>query len=595
MDWNSVVIDSITWLLKAYVMTAVVFVIVVALLARFTHWGQQFWRLAWPYFNPKRSLKPLAILAALLLLTVFAVRLTVLFTYWSKDFFDAIQNLDEPGFWRFMWVFAVLATIHVVRALVEFLVGQTLDIHWRTWLNGELTDNWLDGRAYYRDRFLDNPVDNPDQRIQVDITDFVTTSRTLSMGAVSAALSIVTFTGILWDLSGSMTIFGTEIPRAMIFLVYIYVLVTTAVAFWIGRPLIKLNFLNEKLGANFRYALVRVREYSESIAFYRGEGVERRTLADRFAQVIRNMWHIVFRMLKFLGFNLSVNQAAIIFPYLVQGPRLFSGQVTLGDVMATARAFGEVHEALSFFRESYDDFASFRATLIRLTGLADANEKSGELPILRVATSGDTLAVDKLQVRKPSGDILISDLDLSVRPGDALLVKGPSGSGKTTLLRCLAELWPYAEGAVSRPSGEAMFLSQRPYLPLGSLRTALAYPKEHGAADERIREVLGKVHLGHLGGRLDEEADWTRTLSPGELQRIAFAQVLLADPAVVFLDEATSAIDEGLEFSLYTLLRAELPDSIIVSVGHRSTLNPFHTQHIELQGEGRWAATEPVG
>ncbi|MCQ4119139.1 ABC transporter ATP-binding protein/permease [Rhodococcus tibetensis] len=595
MDWNNVVWDSAAWLLKAYVMTAVVFVVVIVLLARFTKWGRQFWRFAAPYFDPRRSPKPLAILAFLLLFTVFAVRMNVLFSYWSNDFYDSIQNLDETAFWHFLRVFAILAAVHVVRALIDFLIGQTLDIDWRVWLTHHLTDDWLDSRAYYRDRFLDDAIDNPDQRIQADITNFVTTARVLSMGAVTAVLSIVSFTGILWDLSGPMTVFGTEIPRAMIFLVFVYVLVTTLVAFWIGKPLIKLNFLNEKLGANFRYALIRVREYGESIAFYRGENVERRTLAGRFAAVIRNMWHIVFRTLKFNGWNLSVNQTAVIFPFLIQGPRLFSGQVSLGDVMQTSTAFSQVHDSLSFFRESYDDFASFRATLIRLNGLANDNMHAAALPILKTGKAGNDLDVEKLDVRTPSGSILIEALDLTVGPGQSLLVKGPSGSGKTTLLRTLADLWPYADGTVSRPSGEAIFLSQRPYLPLGSLRTALAYPSEPTADDGTLREALSKVALGNLADRLDETADWTRILSPGEQQRLAFARVLTAQPAVVFLDEATSAIDEGLEHTLYTLLRSELPDSIVVSVGHRSTLDQFHSLGVELEGEGRWAESSLVG
>ncbi|NMM82988.1 ABC transporter ATP-binding protein [Rhodococcus sp. SRB_17] len=594
MNWSSAVPDSALWLAKAYAITVVILAITVMLLARFTRWGRQFRRMAWPYFNPRRTPVPMLILAVLLLLTVFGVRVTVLFSYWFKDFYDTIQNLDEDGFWHYLGVFAILAVIHVVTSLVTYLVGQTLEIKWRIWLNDQLTDDWLDGRAYYRGNFLADPIDNPDQRIQTDITTFVASSDTLSMGAVTAMVSIVSFTRILWDLSGPLTIFGTEIPRAMIFLVYIYVLVSTALAFWIGRPLIMLNFMNEKLGATFRYALVRLREYGESIAFYRGENVERRTLGTRFAAVIRNMWAIVFRTLKFSGFNLAVNQTAVIFPFLVQGSRLFKGQVTFGDVMQTAQAFGQVHDSLSFFRESYADFASFRATLIRLTGLADANQRARALPILDVSESGDQLGIRRLDVRVPSGETLISELDLTLVSGDALLVKGASGSGKTTLLRSLAQLWPYANGSVTRPTGETLFLSQRPYLPLGSLRAGLAYPDQRAADDGTLRAVLDKVQLAHLADRLDEVADWTRILSPGEQQRLAFARVVLVHPRTVFLDEATSAIDEGLEYSLYRMLRDELPDSIVVSVGHRSTLNIFHNRQLELQGSGQWSLTEQV-
>ena len=319
MNWGSAVTDSALWLAEAYAITVAVLVVTALLLARYTRWGNQFRRMAWPYFDPRRTVIPLSILALLLLLTIFGVRVTVLFSYWYKDFYDAIQNLDETAFWHYLRVFAILAAVHVASSLVVYLVGQTLDINWRSWLNDTLTDDWLDGRAYYRGNFLENPVDNPDQRIQADITAFATSSRTLSMGAVAAMVSIVSFTKILWDLSGPLTVFGAEIPRAMIFLVYIYVLVTTALAFWIGRPLIMLNFLNEKLGATFRYALIRLREYGESIAFYRGENVERRTLGLRFAAVIRNMWAIVFRTLKFSGFNLAVDQTAVVFPFLVPG------------------------------------------------------------------------------------------------------------------------------------------------------------------------------------------------------------------------------------------------------------------------------------
>ncbi|QRI74129.1 MULTISPECIES: ABC transporter ATP-binding protein/permease [Rhodococcus] len=594
MEWGSVLVDSVWWTLKAYVITTVVFVVVVALLARTTHWGRQWWRIAWPYFDPRRGLGPLGLVALVLLFTVFAVRMNVLFSYWYNDFYTAIQDLDEAAFWRFMRVFAVLAIIHVARSLVAYLLGQTLDIHWRTQLNNRLVDTWLDTGAFYRDRFVDKPVDNPDQRIQVDVTDFVTTTRVLSMGAVTAVLSIVSFTGILWDLSGPITVFGTEIPRGMVFLVYIYVLVTTAVAFWIGRPLIRLNFLNEKLGATYRYALVRVREYGENIAFYHGENVERGGLLGRFAAVIRNWWRIVFRILKFDGFNLTVNQIAVIFPFLIQGPRLFAGQVTLGDVMQTGNAFGQVHESLSFFRESYDDFAAFRATTIRLNGLVDATDQSAKLPVLVATEQGDTLDLRGLDVRTPAGRPLVTGLDIHVSPGEALLVRGASGSGKTTLLRSLAGLWPYAHGRIARPDGDALFLSQDPYVPLGTLREALSYPRPPVRDEAELGEVLERVHLGHLRERLDDDTDWARVLSPGEQQRLGFARVLLARPRTVFLDEATAAVDEGLEHALYRTVREALPDSVIVSVGHRSTLDSFHDRVLELQGEGRWTVTESV-
>ena len=589
MNWNQEIVNSVIWLTKAFAITSAGFVVVAWLLAHYTRWGRQFWRLAWPYFTPKRSWKPLLTLALVLLLALFAVRMNVLFSFWSKDFYDAVQALDASKFWLFMGLFGVLASIHVVRELFTYYVQQSFEIHWRTWLNEKLSNDWLERGAYYRGQFVPEPTDNPDQRIQVDIASFVTFSLSLSIGAIRALVSLVEFTIILWALSGALALWGVEIPRGMVFLVYLYVLVATVFAFKIGRPLIQLNFLNEKLGADFRYALMRLREYSENIAFYRGENVERNTLFSRFQALIKNIWAIVFRTLKFNGFNLTVSQIAVIFPWLIQAPRFLAGQIKLGDVMQTARAFGEVEEALSFFRMSYDNFAQYRAVLNRLTGFMEANQQARDLPVVQTQEQLAGLSLQGVTVQRPDGAPLLQDLNFSLGAGESLLVKGASGSGKTTLLRTLAGLWPYAAGVVARPVGaRALFLSQKPYLPLGSLRTAVTYPAEQ-ADDALVQTALRKVQLGHLLGRLDEEADWSRILSLGEQQRLAFARVLINQPHIAFLDEATSATDEGLEHALYELLRQELPQCTLISVGHRSTLNGFHQRKLELQGEGRWA------
>lgn len=589
MNWNQEIVSSLFWLAKAFAMTSLGFVGATWLLTHYTKWGRQFGRLAWPYFTPQRSWKPLLTVALVLLLALFAVRMNVLFSFWSKDFYDAVQALDANKFWLFMGLFGVLASIHVVRELFTYYVQQSFEIHWRTWLNEKLTNDWLDRGAYYRGQFVAEPTDNPDQRIQVDIASFVSFSLTLSIGAIRALVSLIEFTIILWALSGTLALWGIEIPRGMVFLVYLYVLVATVVAFKIGRPLIQLNFLNEKLGADFRYALMRLREYSENIAFYRGENVERNTLFSRFYALIKNVWAMVFRTLKFNGFNLTISQIAVVFPFIIQAPRFLAGQIKLGDVMQTARAFGEVEEALSFFRMSYDNFAQYRAVLNRLTGFIEANDQARILPMVKTQEQMAGLTLQGVTVQRPDGGSLLQDLNFSLGAGESLLVKGASGSGKTTLLRTLAGLWPYAAGLVARPTGtQALFLSQKPYLPLGSLRTAVAYPLER-ADDTLVQAALRKVQLGHLLSRLDEEADWSRILSLGEQQRLAFARVLINQPKIAFLDEATSATDEGLEHALYELLRQELPQCTLVSVGHRSTLNGFHQRKLELQGEGRWA------
>lgn len=590
LNWQQQLVDSAIWLASAFGITALALAVVSVVLARTTDWGRKFWRLAWPYLTPRRSWRPLLTLAVLLLLAMAAVRMTVLFSFWYNGFYSALQALDQNAFWRFLGIFSVLACVHVVRALADSYVGQAFDIHWRVWLNDRLTRDWLGAGAYYRGHFVDEPVDNPDQRIEQDISMFVTGSRTLAIGALSAIVSLVAFTGILWGLSGPLMVAGVEIPRAMVFVVFLYVIVATWFAFKIGRPLIKLNFLSERLTANFRYALVRLRENAENVAFYQGEAVERGTLWTRFSAYIANLWARVYRGLKFDGFNLSVSQVAVVFPFILQAPRFFSGAIKLGDVIQTSQAFGQVQDALSFFRTSYDSFAQYRATLDRLNGFLDANEAARALPSVDTEPLPDGLDINGVTVRRPDGHALLQGLNLRLHPGQTLLIKGPSGSGKTTLLRALAGLWPYAQGHVRRPEGTAaLFLSQRPYLPLGDLRSAVAYPGQALPPDDaRLVDALRLVNLGHLSHRLDEVADWSRILSIGEQQRVAFARVLFNRPAIVFLDEATSATDEGLEHMLYGLLRSALPDCMLVSVGHRSTLDPFHTHRLHLDGAGGW-------
>jgi vitamin B12/bleomycin/antimicrobial peptide transport system ATP-binding/permease protein len=594
INWSTEWLTSLLWVGKVFIFVVIGFTLIAWFLVRRTRWGRQFWRLSGMYFIPRMrtwlAWRPILTVALLLLFTVISVRLNVLLSFQGNDMLTAMQQLNAPAFWKSIGVFGILATIYVLLVLISFYVGQAQIIHWRLWLNQRMVGDWLGGTAYHRMRFVSQPVDNPDQRIQQDITSYTSDSQDLALGAVASSVSLVSFTIILWQLSGPVTVFGQQIPRAMVFLAYVYVIIATVFAFRIGRPLIRLNFLNELLTASYRYALVRVRDNSENIAFYRGEQVENTGLMARFAAVIANTWAIVFRSLKFQGFNLVISQIAVVFPYVIQAPRFFSQQITLGDVNQTATAFGQVEGALSFFRLAYDDFASYRASLNRLTQLLDANEEARTLPtpVTEERTSG--LGVHDLDVRLPDGRPLLMDLDLDLASGESLLVKGPSGSGKTTLLRSLAGLWPYVSGTIARPlDGRVMFCGQQPYLPLGTLRAALAYPSPvETLSEDQAIETLRAVHLGYLAERLDLETDWSKTLSPGEQQRLAFGRIFIEHPALVFLDETTSALDEGMEHSIYELLRDRLPDCTVVSVGHRSSLERLHTNELTLLGEGQW-------
>lgn len=590
MDWKVELINSGQWLLKAYLLTLILGGGVSVLLAKYTKWGRQFWHLTADFFSFKKNKKPFFIVAFILLLTLGAVRLSVLFSNWYNQMYSTLQKLDMAGFWVAMLIFAVLATIHVSRVLFTFYIEQAFIIRWREWLNEALLERWLTNQSYYRSQALNHLADNPDQRIQQDITSFAHSSVGLATGLIDATVSTFAFTLILWNLSGPLSLWGFEIPRAMVFLVFIYVLVATLFAIKIGRPLIRLNFLNEKLTADYRYALVRVREYAESIAFYRGERVEGATLRSGFAKVIKNVWDIIFRSLKLDGFNLMISQVAVIFPFLIQATRFFSEKITLGDLIQTADAFGRLQNNLSFFRNVYGSFADYRATLERLTGFNDTIERAGQMTLPTIIEDPTHFTLKNITITKPNGTLLLQGVDLSLKAGEALLVQGPSGAGKTTLLRTISGIWPFAKGEIMSPIYESLFLSQKPYLPLGTLRQALHYPQSDLSVDsQRDQEVLDLIQLGHLKEELDKEENWSQILSLGEQQRLAFGRLLLASPKVAFLDEATSAMDEGLEDAMYRLLRTSLPQTRIISVGHRSTLKRYHEKSLTLTGqEGNW-------
>jgi len=612
LNWGDELVTSLLWVAKAWAIAAVCTVAVLALLARFTTWGRQFWRITGHYFTGGESVRVWLYLGVLLASVMIDVRLGVLFSYQSNDQFSALQaafdgegsakDIAIKGFWAAMVLYVGLAVTDIVRNLIDVYLMQRFIIRWRVWLTHRLTRDWLDGDAYYRGRFVDSPIDNPDQRIQQDIDTFTTgtgegtntpsvgTSQTLLFGTVFAIVNVVSFTPILWGLAGPLTVFGVTVPKALFWMALVYVFFTTVVAFWLGRPLIRLSFRNELTNAAFRYALVRLRDAAEAIGLYRGEGAERGQLLTRFSAVIANYRAFVRRTLVFLGWNRSMNQIVTPLPIVVQAPRLFAGEIQLGDVTQSSSAFRSVHDSLAFFRAVYDSFANYRAAILRLDGLATANEQARELPTLTALPSGDgSLELDDVEVRAPDGTRLVDPLDVRLDSGESLVITGGSGCGKTTLLRSLAQLWPFTSGTVRSPADGTMFLSQLPYMPLGDLRSVISYPAGAGEYDDAaIQSALDTVALGHLAGRLDEVDDWAKVLSPGEQQRIAFARVLLAKPKVVFLDESTSALDEGQEFALYRALRTALPECIVVSVSHRTTVEQHHDRRLALLGGGQW-------
>lgn len=618
LDWGSELWISLWWIAKGWVIAAVATLVVLALIGRFTTWGKQFWRISGAYFTGPESVKVWIFLAVLLASVMINVRLDVLFTYQSNDLMtsfqavvsgltsdnDAVRQSGIDGFWSTIGIFSILAVLSITQLLLDMYLFQRFCLRWRAWLTDRMTGDWLDGRAYYRARFIDETIDNPDQRIQSDIDIFTATngplpnvpyygsSSSLLFGAISAVVSVVSFTAILWELSGPLTMFGITLPHAIFFIGIVYVLFASVIAFWIGRPIINLSFLNEKYNAAFRYALVRLRDASEAVAFYRGEAAERTGLRRLFAPVVTNYRRYINRSLRFNGWNWSMGQVIVPLPYLVQFPRFAAGEIPLGAMTQSASAFGAIQSGLSFFRNAYDLFAGYRAAIIRLDGLVTADEQGRALPALDVAgCTGQNVTLEAVEVRTPDGKQLIDPVNLRLEPGECLMITGKSGTGKTTLLRSLAQLWPFTSGRLTYPidENETMFLSQMPYVPLGDLRAVVSYPSKTGDIDDDLlRAALQKVALPHLVDRLDELQDWAKVLSPGEQQRIAFARILLTRPKAVFLDESTSALDEGLELTMYDLVRTELPETILVSVSHRSSLQRHHTRELKLLGDGAW-------
>ncbi len=547
------------------------------------------WALTGPYWSSEERWMARGLLAAIVTMNLGLVAINVLFNQWYSTFYNALQAKDFPVFLRQIGIFALLAALFIVIAVYQTYLRQMLQIRWRRWLTFRFLGEWLGDRAHYLMALGEHGADNPDQRLAEDVSLFVTNTLMLALGLLDSVVTLVSFAAILWGLSGSLEVAGFTIPGYMLWAAVIYAVVGTWAADRIGRPLVRLNFEQQRYEANFRFALVRVRENGEGIAFYGGEADEAARLRGHFGQVVGNWWHIMRRQKLLTFFSSGYNQIAVIFPYLVAAPRYFAGAITLGGMMQTAQAFGQVRAALSWFVESYGSIADWKATIDRLVGFHAAlgqarDTRAPGRAIQRYDGEAGALVVDNLALDLPDGSPLWQGVHARIEPGEAVLLTGQSGCGKSTLLRAVAGLWPFGQGRILVPAGAClMFLPQKPYLPIDSLRAAVCYPaRNRGFGDDQIMAALEACGLGDLVGQLDQIHHWAHRLSPGEQQRLAFARVLLHRPDWLFLDEASAALDEETEARLYTLLRRTLPASALISVGHRGTLAAFHDRHLHL-------------
>jgi vitamin B12/bleomycin/antimicrobial peptide transport system ATP-binding/permease protein len=552
-----------------------------------TRFLRAFWALARPYWVSDERARGLGLLAAVVGLSLGLVYLNVQFNTWYNDFYNAMQEKRAEDFWRLIGWFTFLAFVYIWAAVYRLYLRQMLEIEWRKWLNERYLQNWLGERAYYKLQLLARSTDNPDQRIAEDLRLFVQLTLQLGLGLLSAVVTLVTFVTILWMLSGALEIAGISIPGYMVWAALVYAIFGTWITHRIGKPLIGLEFDRQRVEADYRFALVRLRENSEGVALYRGENEELGNFRERFAGVITNWWNIMRKQKQLGFFTISYDQLAIIFPLVVAAPRYFSGAIGLGGVMQISSAFGQVQTSLSWFIDAYTMFAQWKASVDRLTGfsasLDSVRSQADQLDGERTEGAGGTLALEDVELKLPQGTPLLGRTAMELKPGENVLVTGPSGAGKSTFFRALSGIWPYWSGRIRMPRGaRLLFLPQKPYLPIGTLKRAVCYPDDAALhSDDSVRSTLAQVGLGHLGANLERSENWAQVLSGGEQQRLAFARALLYRPDWLFLDEATASLPEADQDRLYRLLRDELKRTTIVSIGHRESLVKYHTKRFD--------------
>lgn len=566
------------------------------------YWTREFilglFHLITPYWNSEEKKSARLYLAAIITLTIAAVYMTLLLNEWFNSFYSALQNYDSDAVYRGLLRFTGLAFAHIAFAVYSYYLQQRLALRWRKWMTKNYLAKWTGQQMYYRlEMFSQGTADNPDQRISEDINLF--TARTLSFmsGLLRSATTIVCFIFVLWNLSEilSFSAAGQEfhIYGYLVWTALAYSVLGTWITHKVGHRLVSLNYLQQKLEADFRFSMVRLRETAESVAFYNGAAKEESFLSNRFMTLLRNTLFIIKKQKQLSWLTNSYAQIAIIFPFVVAVPRYLSQNISLGGLMQIANCFGKVQDAMSYFVDVYASLAEWQSCAERLLSFdrhiaaieKETEEKSGSLVREetpdRLRLTDVTISVPAMDENKRTREI-ISSAACTIRSGEHVILKGPSGSGKSTLLRTLAGFWPYVKGHISMPaSSEMMFIPQKPYIPMGTSAEAASYPLET-ADKEILSPLLMEYGLSHLMEKPDTEADWSHILSLGEQQKLAFVRVFLRKPKWVFLDEATSAMDEETEEKMYRLLTA-LPGTTVISIGHRSTLDKWHDRVLRIE------------
>lgn len=542
------------------------------------------WYLTKSYWQSEEKKKAFWLLTCIIALTLGIVFMLVQLNTWNNSFYSALQNYDAEKISSELIHFSWLAAIYIILAVYSYYLQQTLILHWRRWLTTRFIDIWLQNKTYYNLQMFGKDTDNPDQRISEDVRQFVEMTLGFAIGILKSLCTFISFVFILYQLSGplSFSFMGKTwtIHGYMLWASLFYSVLGTYITHVVGRKLVKLNFIQQRYEADFRFSMIRLRESAESVAFYRGEAQEGRVFKNRFKLLLDNFWQLVNKQKQLVFLNSGYSQIAIIFPFVVAMNRYLAKEVSLGGLMQVASAFGRVQDSLSYFVDMYSSIAQWQAVVMRLTyfgrHMHEVSQQAEQFHVERFATS-EAVSVEQMQVNLPDDTALLQDINFTLQPGRNVLIKGVSGSGKSTLLRALAGIWPFVTGKINLPkTEELMFIPQKPYIPLGSLREALLYPGKKPLSDEELLYLLDLCQIGYLRDKLDLVADWSHVLSVGEQQRLAFVRAHIQEPKWLFLDEATSALDEDTEAAMYALLAERLTQTTLVSIGHRSTLNKYH-------------------